>query len=130
MRDENPDLPQVVFVHQGSVEEGEGLLARLWPEAMAISDSDLVLFSHFSLGRGPLGQILGPRTWGSALRALLKGHFVGRPIGDPLVMPGVFLAHGERILWSHAFAHIGDLPDGAALERASRLASEAGPIGG
>lgn len=26
-------------------------------------------------------------------------------------MPGAFLVQGERVLWEHDFAHVGDAPD-------------------
>ena len=93
------------------MEDGEKLLKERWPGAIAISDPDLELYRAFSVGRGNFLELIGPRTWGAGFRALLKGHFVGKPVGDPLVLPGMFLAHGERILWSHSFRHVGDLPE-------------------
>jgi len=99
-----------VLVHQGSIEQGEALLARLWPEAPAISDPERRLYAAFGLGRGSLGQLLGPATWVAGARALLKRHLVGRPVGDPLTMPGAFLVEGGRVLWARPFDHAGDQP--------------------
>jgi hypothetical protein len=104
-----------VLVHQGTVEQGEALLARLWPDASAISDPERLLYAAFGLGRGRLGQLLGPATWLPGLRALSKRHFVGRPVGDPLTMPGVFLVEGARVLWAHPFGHAGDQPSTTEL---------------
>ena len=99
-----------MLVHQGTVEEGEGLLRKLWPEAAAISDPERTLFRAFGLGRGSWKALIGPANWGAGLRALFKGHFVGKPVGDPLVMPGLFLVEGDRVHWSHAFDYAGDHP--------------------
>ena len=112
----------MALVHQGSVEDGERLLASRWPEAVAVSDPDLALYSAFGLGRGSLRQVLGPATWIAGLRALRKGHLVGRPKGDTLVMPGLFLVAGDRILWRHVFAHSGDEPETGSMVEDVRAA--------
>ncbi len=110
MRELHPELPRLAVVHQGSVEQGEALLKGRWPDALAIADPDLALYGAFGLGRGSVGEVLGAGAWVAAARAALKGNFVGLPVGDPWVMPGMFLAHGDRILWRHEFRHVGDLP--------------------
>ena len=109
-----------MLVHQGSIEQGEKLLASLWPEAPAISDPDRVLYRAFGVGKGSLREVLGPATWTAGLRALRKGHFVGRPVGNPRVQPGLFLVDSGRILWRHDFAHSGDQPDAARIVEAVR----------
>jgi hypothetical protein len=49
------------------------------------------------------------------LRAAAKGHVLGRIVGDPMQMPGMFWVRGGEILWRHDFRHAGDHPDLAAL---------------
>lgn len=124
-RERHPDLPRVVLVHQGTVAEGEALLAKRWPDATAISDPELALYHAFGLGRGRVGQLLGAGPWMAGVRALTKGHFVGKPVGDPWIMPGLFLCKDDRILWRHAFAHAGDLPPEDRLVDSVRSALEA-----
>ena len=51
---------------------------------------------------------MGPAIWWRGLRALLSGHGVGRPTGDPLQMSGHFLVHDHAIVWQHVHAHSGD----------------------
>jgi len=99
-----------VLVHQGSVEQGEELLAKRWPDAVAVADPGLKLYSALSIRRGRWSEVLSPRAWGPAIRAMLKGHVVGVPVGDTRVFPGIFLVHGDRVLWRHDFAHTGDHP--------------------
>lgn len=107
-------------MHQGTVEQGEALLAKLWPDAPAISDPERELYAAFGLGHGRVGQLLGPATWLAGLRALLKRHFVGLPVGDPLTMPGAFLVEGGRVFWAHPFDHAGDQPRTPELVSAVR----------
>lgn len=121
-RERHPDLPRIVLVHQGSVAEGETLLGKRWPDALALSDPELALYHAFGLGRGRVGQLLGAGSWIAGVRALAKGHFVGKPVGDPWIMPGLFLCSGNRVLWQHAFDHAGDLPSESTLVDAVRAA--------
>lgn len=109
--EQDDDLPEVVFVFQGGLDQGREIIHGLWPEARAVSDSELALYHAFGLGRGSLGQLFGPSVWAAGLRAARKGHSIGKPVGDPWIMPGLFLIADEHIVWSHDFRHAGDHPD-------------------
>ena len=41
----------------------------------------------------------GPAVWGRGLRAVLSGHGVGKPIGDPLQLSGHFVLRDRSIVW-------------------------------
>jgi hypothetical protein len=110
----------VILFHQGTAEQGADFLDRFWPEARAVSDPEYGFFGLFGLARGSSGEVLGPGVWGAAIRAALKGNFVGRPVGDPWVMPGMYLIEGDRILWRHDYKHAGDHPD---LREAAKAAA-------
>lgn len=129
-RERHPDLPRVVLVHQGSVEQGEDFLASRWPEVVALSDPDLHLYTAFGLGRGKVGQLLGLASMKAGVRALCKGNLVGLPVGDPWVMPGLFLCDGDRILWQHEFGHAGDLPPEEKMAASVREALQASRASG
>ena len=116
---ERPGFPATVFVHQASVEASEVFFAGRAPGVPVISDSEGQLFDGFGLGRGRLGQLLGPRVWWRGLRSVLKGHFVGLPAGDPLRMPGAFLLHGRDVAWEFRARHAGDLPNLAEIPQGS-----------
>jgi hypothetical protein len=105
------DYPPVVFVYQGTPQEGEAFFADLWPDARAIADPEQQLYHLFGLARGSASQMFGARVWACGVRAALKGHFIGKPVGDPWMMPGVFVVQGEQVLWQHDFAHAGDHPN-------------------
>jgi hypothetical protein len=123
------DFPPVLFIHQGTVEQGEAFFGRVHPEARAVSDPDRELYEAFGRRRGRLRQLLGLKVWWGALRALFKGNFVGKPMGDPLMMPGTLLAQGERILWEHDPDNAGDHPSREEILGAARAVHETGEQG-
>jgi len=92
----------------GSPAEGESFLGERWPEARAVSDPEKRLYAGFGLARGSAGQVLGPRVWLAGLKSTLKGHGIGRPVGDPLMLSGWFLVDGDAVLWEHVHADSGD----------------------
>jgi hypothetical protein len=114
----DPDYPRVVFVYQGSVEQGPMFFDRLVDDVEAVADPDGELFAAFGIGRGGLREMFGLRAWRSGARAVAKGYFVNRRIGDPWTLPTVLAVHDGRIVWEHRGDHAGDHPDVAAIPRA------------
>lgn len=109
----------------GSPEEGEKFFARFDPEARTIADPDKVFFQSFGLSRGSLWSLLGPSVWASAASSTLKGNTIGKPVGDPLMMPGLFLVADGRVEWRQKFANVGEDPDLETLEARASALSEA-----
>jgi hypothetical protein len=107
----DPTYPPVLFVYQGTVADGEAFFGAFWPEARAVSDPSKQLYQAFGLHQGSLRQLTSPGVWACAIRATVQGNTVGKPVGDPWQMPGVFLVQGAEILWHHDYAHAGDNPD-------------------
>jgi hypothetical protein len=106
----NQAFPRVVFFFQGTAEQGEVFFRKRWPGATAVTDPDRLFFRAFRLRRGRFHELIGPKVWASAVRAMLKGHIVGKPVGDPRFMPGVFVVRGNRVLWEQTIDHIGRMP--------------------
>ena len=106
-----PTYPEILFFHQGTVDEGEAFFQRFWPEARAVSDKSKRFFNAFGLVRGGFKELFGPETFISGVRAALKGASIGKPVGDVRLMPGAFLVQNERFLWRHDYQHIGDHPN-------------------
>jgi peroxiredoxin len=76
------------------------------------SDPDRALYGAFRLKRGSLAQLLGPKVWIRGMQAsFLKGHGIGRPIGDPFQMPGAFLIAGDTVVKAYRHATAADQPD-------------------
>jgi hypothetical protein len=81
-----------------------------------VSDPEARLYRAFQLNRGKLSQFLGPAVWWRGFQSfILNRHPVGKPIGDPAQMPGVFLIQNGRILRSYFHQTSADRPDYVAL---------------
>jgi hypothetical protein len=114
---EQPGYPPVLFFFQGSVDEGRTFFNEYHPDARAVADLPKKFYTALGLRRATLGQMIGIQVWTCGFRALAKGNFVGKVVGDPWIMPGVFLVHGGDILWAHHFEHQADHPDWASIPR-------------
>ncbi len=123
MAAERDDLPAVLFVAQGTPGEGEAFFERFWPEARAVSDTDLTLFTIFGIHHSDVRDLMKPDLWLRTVRTTLKGHFSGQPQGDVRLMPGMFLVQNGRILWEHPYRHAGDHPDFDRLPEIARTAA-------
>lgn len=110
---------KIVLVHMVSSELAEQLL-RVYelPGLSHISDPGLKLYQKFGLKRATFTQFYGIKNWWRAFVAgLLKGHFVGKPIGDAFQMPGAFLFYKRRILKKFTYKHVSDMPNFLNLAR-------------
>lgn len=104
-------FPTPLFVGLGDADETRHYLTPTWPDAPIICDPDRVLFNAFELGRGSVLQMFGPSVWACHIRASFKGNFFGRIVGDPWIMPGLFVIDRARaIRYRHEFRHQGDHP--------------------
>ncbi|CAM2010827.1 SelL-related redox protein [Acanthopleuribacter pedis] len=108
--EQRSDFPPVIIFYQGTTEQGEQFFQKKWPTARAIADLSTTFYKGFHLKRGSFSQMFGARVWASGIRAISKGFRPGKVIGDPWMMPGIFLIEGSRIAWLHAFRHAGDHP--------------------
>ncbi|MEM7802803.1 MAG: AhpC/TSA family protein [Chloroflexota bacterium] len=108
--------PELIFFFQGDNEQGEAFFRKLWPEARAVSDMPRKFYNAFGIERGGMKEMFGGGVWACGARAAAKGHTIGAPVGDPWVMPGLFLINEDgQIQWQHDFAHAGDHPDWKTL---------------
>ena len=108
----DPTYPPILFIFQGSVTEGKRFFDGLWPEARAVSDTPKLLYDAMGIERGGLKEMFGPQVFACGFRAARKGHIIGKPVGDPWEMPGMFLMNqAGTILWQHDFSHAGDHPN-------------------
>lgn len=111
----DPSFPPVLYFYQGTVGDGESFFPAYDPAARAVSDPGRVYYTAFGLRQGSFSQMFGPDVWSCGLRAARKGLGIGRPVGDPWVMPGLFLVRRAEILWSYLPRHAGDHPDFASI---------------
>ncbi len=113
----------VVVVQMGTPEEGRSLLDRYGlQDAAVVSDPQRHLYAALDLGRGSLWQLFGPRVWWRGLLATLRGHLVGRLVGDGFQMPGAFIIEDGRVVRAFRHRDAADRPD---LEGLCRLPAAA-----
>ena len=105
------------------MDDGAAFFRRLWPEARAIADLPRYFYDAFRIERGGMKEMFGPDVWACGVRATLKGSFIGRPVGDPWIMPGLFLVRNDQILWQRDFRHAGDHPDWATIPKMTTAVS-------
>jgi hypothetical protein len=125
--EKDPSFPNPLFFFQGSPTEGRALLRGYWPQLRAISDPRAEFYEGFGVERGGLFKMFGPSVWTAKSRAEAKGHRNGERSGDIWRMPGVFLARGSRILWSHEYRHAADHPDYQLIRDIAAKAVELDP---
>ena len=112
----NSNYLPVLFVHMGAPDAGAGFFADMWPQARAIADAPgLPLYRAFGLEKGTPAQMMNLSVIACSVRAIGKGNIPGKPVGDPLQMPGLFLVQGRRVLWQRDYKHAGDSPVWADL---------------
>jgi hypothetical protein len=114
---------QIVVVTMGKPAETERFCSERAPGLRCFCDPDAASYRAFGLMRGTNEQLFGPAVWLKGAQVTLGGKFeglpVGRPVGDPFQMPGVFvLAPDGRVAFAYYSRHAGDYPDDAVILRA------------
>ena len=110
---------RIVLVHMGPEEHA----SRFFPnygldEVLRISDPKRTLYRAFGLGRGTFGRLFGPKVWLRGFYAgVLKGHGVGRLVGDGMQMPGVFLLYHGEVVRAYRHHSVADRPQYGRLVR-------------
>lgn len=107
----------MVYVYQGTVEQGPMFFDRLVSEVEAIADPDGELFGLFGVKRGGVQAMFGLRSWRRGLQAVAKGHFINRKIGDGWTLPTIVAVRDGVIVWEHRGEHAGDHPNVALIPK-------------
>jgi len=103
---------RVVLVGMGTPAECETFLKKFVIPFPMIADPQQALYRQFLLKRmSPLG-VLSPAVAIKGLAAMARGSGIGKPVGDVLQLPGVFIIDsGGRIVFSHQAAGPADHAD-------------------
>ncbi len=104
---------RLLLVHMATPDDADTHLAHYELDDVAhVSDPTTVLYRAFRLRRGSFGQLFGLRSWTRGLVAgLLRGHGVGRLVGDGFQMPGVFLIDDGVVVREFRHRHASEVPD-------------------
>lgn len=108
---------QVAFIHMGEESEAAPFFERWGDSEIArFSDPQARLYRDFGLRRASLGEIFNLTVWKRGFEAALGGGFgFGRPVGDPLQMPGAFLVDKGRVVREHRHVTPADRPNYESL---------------
>lgn len=108
----------VVFVSMGNQEQTRAFRERFRSPHRFIVDPSTALYQAFGLGRGTGKQMFNTKTFSRGFGAVLRGHFVGMPVGDPWQMPGVFVINpAGEITWEYRSVDAADNPDADTIRQ-------------
>jgi len=105
-------LSQVILVALGEPKHAAFFGPLLAPSALCYATQSSDLYAAYGLSQGKLGQLVGPRTALSALRATAKGKRQGTATGDVKMLGGTFIVdRAGTIQFAHYSQFAGDNPD-------------------
>ncbi len=104
---------RIVLVHMVATDIADEILTLYDLDGIShISDNRKSLYRRYGLEKTGLLALMGlPNWWRAFVAGLLQGHLVGKAVGDPFQMPGVFLLRQNRILNKFTYRYISDRPD-------------------
>ncbi|MDW8351778.1 MAG: peroxiredoxin-like family protein [Anaerolineae bacterium] len=114
---------QTVVVTMGRPEETERFCGERAPGLRCFCDPEAASYRAYGLTRGTTDQLFGPAVWLKGAQVTLEGKFeglpIGKPVGDPFQMPGMFvIGEDGRVSFAYYSKHAGDYPDDAEVLRA------------
>jgi peroxiredoxin len=107
---------EIVVITQGNEKQTEEFCRDRRLPFPCLADPERRAFAAYSLGRGSLNQVLGPKVLLRGIQAALSGHGMGKPIGDAYQMPGVFIVdQSGTIRFIHRYRDSSDNPPNEVL---------------
>jgi hypothetical protein len=103
---------RLALIHLGTDEQAAAMFAKYdLADVARFSDPEKKLYAGFGFTRGGAKAFLAPRVWWRGLKGLLKGHGFGKPVGDPLQMPGAVLLENGKAVRTYRYETVADMPD-------------------
>lgn len=103
---------ELILVHMASEELADRIFEVYELDGIQhISDPDRILYSKFGLKQVSMRALASMQVWIKNMRTMLRGHVMGKPVGDPLQMPGLFFFQNNNLLDKFIYRCIGDRPD-------------------
>lgn len=102
---------EIVVITQGDASQAETFRQSHDIPFPCLADPQRRAYAAYGLSRGSVLQILGPRVWWRGIQAARKGFGLGKPVGDPRQMPGVFIVNREgKICFAYRSRDASDNP--------------------
>ena len=116
---------QVVVLTMGKPAETADFCGERAPGVSCYSDPSTESYKTYGLMRGNASQIFGPAVWLQGAIVTAEGSFeglpLGKPVGDPWQMPGVFVIGTDgRVKLAYYSKHAGDYPADEVLVGAGK----------
>lgn len=107
---------------QGDPQQAQALCDRFGVSFPCLADPQREGYRAFGLKRGSWWEVaLSPTVMARGMEAAGKGHFIERPIGDVMQLPGTFIIDGEgTVRYARYARHSADHPKPAELIEALR----------
>lgn len=135
---------RIVVLTLGKPEEAQAFCGERAPGMDCYANPSAEVYKAYGLARANPAQLFGPSVWLQGALATAEGQFegipIGKPVGDPWQMPGVFVirkvsvkegtkesehqAHVGRVQFAYYSKHAGDYPHDAVLIRAGKMGEE------
>jgi hypothetical protein len=114
LKEDDPTFPPIIFVHQGTIEQGNEFFDKFWKNQIHISNTDLSLFHFFQIRVGKVKDVIGVRTFIKGIISFFKNGFKIRQtkrIGDGRMLSGTFLFQKGKLIWAQRAKYAGDEPN-------------------
>lgn len=109
---------EVAIVTMGRPDEAASFCRAAALPYRCLSDPARSSYRAYGLRRGGTLDIAGPEVLAAGVRAGVRGHFPGMPVGDVYQLGGVFLIDtAGRIAYAHHPRHAGDQPPAGTFAR-------------
>lgn len=107
---------RIAIIHTAPAADAERALARAGLAGIAhFADPGQSLTQALGVRRGAFLSLLGPRNVVRAIPALLAGHGIGYPSGDPMLLSSAFLVSRGRVVAHRHSAYAGERLDFRSL---------------
>lgn len=107
----------IVSVSMGTPEQAEAFRVQMHSPHRFIADPHRALYKHFGLKRATNRQVFNLRVMFRGLLATLRGLFMGKPVGDPMQLQGVFKIETDgRVSWEHRAVDVSDNVSAETIE--------------
>lgn len=88
------------------------MCGRKAPSILCLTHKNTKFHRQYGLEQATVGQMLSPKMYTSAVRAIVRGNMQGESTGNTRMMPGTFIVDKMGIIqYAYYSQHMGDHPN-------------------